>query len=117
MSVIVESRIVGTFLGYAPRVVRRLDDGSEWEQVGNSREYVYQERPRCRVIFDRERLWIEVEGTSGFVEVRRYTGRRWVSPGAYRPAGRDGENPRRAIGVSLSCRLCGTRYDENGLEL
>ena len=83
MSVIVESRIIGTFLGYAPGVVHRLDDASEWEQVGNTREYVYEERPCCRVIFDRERHWIDVEGTSGIVEVRRYTGKRWTGPGAF----------------------------------
>ena len=76
MSVFVESRIIGTFLGYGPRIVHRLDDASEWEQVGNIKEYVYQERPACRVILDRERLWIDVEGTSGVAEVRRYTGRR-----------------------------------------
>ena len=32
MSVVIESRIVGTFLGYAPGVVHRLDDGSEWSR-------------------------------------------------------------------------------------
>jgi hypothetical protein len=76
MSVIVESRIIGTFLGYAPGIVHRLDDASEWEQVGAIKEYVYRERPSCRVIYDRERLWIDVEGTSGVAEVRRYSGRR-----------------------------------------
>ena len=30
----VESRIAGTFLGYDPCVVHRLDDGMEWKQVG-----------------------------------------------------------------------------------
>ncbi len=83
MSVVIESRIVGTFLGYAPGVVHRMDDGSEWEQVGNVEEYVYRERPTCRIIWDRERHWIDVEGTSGVAEVRRYSGRRWVGPGAY----------------------------------
>jgi hypothetical protein len=66
-----------------PRVVHRLDDGSEWEQVGNVEEYVYRERPGCRVIFDRERLWIDVEGTSAVAEVRRYLGRRWAGTGAF----------------------------------
>jgi hypothetical protein len=83
MSVIVESRIIGSFLGYAPGVVHRLDDASEWEQVGNTKAYVYRERPGCRVIVDRERLWIDVEGTSGVAEVRRYTGKRWAGPGAF----------------------------------
>ena len=82
MSVIVESRIIGTFLGYSPGIVHRLDDASEWEQVGAIREYVYQERPSCRVIYDRERLWIDVEGTSGVAEVRRYMGKWWAGSGA-----------------------------------
>jgi hypothetical protein len=83
MRVVIEPRIVGTFLGYAPRVVHRLDEGSELEQVGHFKEYVYRERPACRIIWDRERHWIEVEGTSGVVEVRRYAARRWAGPGAY----------------------------------
>ena len=49
MNVVVRSRIVGTFLGYSPGLVHHLDDGSEWEQVGNVREYVYRERPGCQV--------------------------------------------------------------------
>jgi hypothetical protein len=83
MSVVVQSRIQGTFLGYAPRVIHRLDDGTEWEQVGSVEEYVYRERPGCRVVFDRERLWIDVEGTSAVAEVRRYMGRRWAGAGAF----------------------------------
>ena len=34
MNVVIESRIQGTFLGDAPGMVHRLDDGSEWEQIG-----------------------------------------------------------------------------------
>ena len=40
MKVVVVSHIQGTFLGYAPGVVHRLDDGSEWEQTGDRKEYV-----------------------------------------------------------------------------
>jgi hypothetical protein len=83
MSVVSVSRIQGTFLGYAPGVVHRLDDGTEWGQTGNTNEYVYRERPSCRVFWDQERLYIDVEGTSGVAEVRRYTGKRWAGPGAF----------------------------------
>jgi len=83
MNVVVVSRIVGTFLGYSPGIVHRLDDGSEWEQVSNIKEYVYRERPGCRIIWDRERHWLDVEGTSGVAEVQRYAGRRWAESGAY----------------------------------
>ena len=82
MNVVVESRIVKTFLGYTPGVVHHLDDGSEWEQVGRVDEYIYRERPGCRVVREHERLWLDVEGTSGVAEVRRYTGKRRAGPGA-----------------------------------
>jgi hypothetical protein len=75
MNVVISSRIVGTFLGYSPGVIHRLDDDSAWEQVGTVQEYVYRERPGCRIIWDRDRHWIGVEGTSGVAEVRRYAGR------------------------------------------
>jgi hypothetical protein len=83
MKLVVESHIQGTFLGYAPGVVHKLDDGSEWEQTGNRKEYVYRERPACRVYWDHETLWLDVAGTSGVAEVRRYMGNRWSGPGAY----------------------------------
>jgi hypothetical protein len=41
---------------------------------------VYRERPGCRIIWERERHWLDVEGTSGVAEVRRYNGRRWPGP-------------------------------------
>ena len=83
MRLVVVSRIQGTFLGYAPGVVHRLDDGTEWEQTSNTNEYVYRERPKCRVFWDRERLWIEVDGTSRAAQVRRYLGKRWAGPIAF----------------------------------
>jgi hypothetical protein len=82
VKLVVRSYIQGTFLGYAPGVVHRLDDGSEWEQMGDTREYVYRERPGCRVFWDRDRLWIGVEGAGGVVEVRKYLGKRRTGPGA-----------------------------------
>jgi hypothetical protein len=83
MNGVVHSRIQGTFLGYAPGVVHRLDDGTEWEQIGRVEEYVYRGQPGCRVFWDGERLYIDVEGTSAVVEVRRYMGKRWTGPGAF----------------------------------
>jgi hypothetical protein len=56
-----------------------LDDGSEWEQTSDRKEYVYRERPACRVFWDQE----DVDGTSGVAEVRRYLGRRWAGRRAY----------------------------------
>jgi hypothetical protein len=77
--------IVGTFLGYAPRAIHRLDDDSEWEQVGIVKEYVYRERPACLIRRDQDRLFLDVQGTSGIVEVRQFLGKRWSGSeaGAY----------------------------------
>ena len=83
MKVVVVSHIQGTFLGYAPGVVHPLDDGSEWEQTGSTKEYVYRKRILCRVILDRERLWIDVDGTGTVAEVRLYIGRRWARTGSF----------------------------------
>ncbi len=83
MDVVVSSRVVGTFLGYAPRAIHRLDDGSEWEQVGGVTEHVCRERPGCRILRDQGRLFLDVEGTSRIAEVRQFLGRRWSGAGAY----------------------------------
>jgi hypothetical protein len=83
MNVVTVSRIQGTFLGYEPGVVHRPDDGTKWGQIGRVEESVYRERPGCRVFWDGERLYIDVDGTSGVAEVRRYMGKRWAGPGAY----------------------------------
>lgn len=83
MKLVVQSRIQGTFLGYAPGVVHKLDDGSQWQQTSGLQEFVYRERPGCRVFREHDRLWIDVDGTSGCAEVRPYAGKRWAGPGAY----------------------------------
>jgi hypothetical protein len=45
---------------------------------------VRDEQPGCGGVFwDRERLWIDVEGTSGCAEVRKYLAKGWAGPGAY----------------------------------
>jgi hypothetical protein len=83
MWVIVVSHILGTFLGDSRGVVHRLEGGSEWEQTGNTKEYVYRERPECRVFRDRERLRIDVQGTSGVAEVREVHGQMVDGTGAF----------------------------------
>ncbi len=35
------------------------------------------------MFWERERLWLGVEGTSGVVELRRCMGTRWAEPGAF----------------------------------
>jgi hypothetical protein len=59
---------------------RRLPrESRNWD----TKEYVYRERSTCRVFWNRARLWIDVEGTSGVAEVRRYMGKRWAGSGAF----------------------------------
>jgi hypothetical protein len=58
------------------------NDGLRKEQVGNVEEFVYRERPTCRIIWDDERHRIDVDVTSGIAELRKYTGKRWAGPGA-----------------------------------
>ena len=41
------------------------------------------EQQGCLVYRDRERLWIDVDGTGTVAEVRRYMGRRWAGPVAF----------------------------------
>ena len=43
-------------------------------RLGKIEEYVYRERPVCRIILERERHWIDVDGTSTVAEVRRTWG-------------------------------------------
>ena len=67
-------RLIGGWLG------RSQDHKSAWRI--SSLAKTYPERPACRIIWDRERHWIDVEGTSGLAEVRQYLGRRWAGLGA-----------------------------------
>lgn len=68
-----EGWIVGEFHGYQRNRVYRLDDGSEWRQDGERREPCYRENPRARLLYSRSLgiTWLDVEGTSHMVEVRR----------------------------------------------
>ena len=38
---------------------------------------LHRERPGCRIIWDRERHWIDVDGTGDVADVPRYAGRLW----------------------------------------
>lgn len=68
-----EGRIAGEFHGYRYGRVHEFCDGSRWRQEGRKEEYVYRERPAARILLDRGtgRTYLDVEGTSGVVEVVR----------------------------------------------
>ncbi len=82
MSVVAVSRIVGTFLGYSPGFSIASTTAVSGSRSVRSRSTSTGSDRVCRIVFDRERHWIDVEGTSGVAEVRRYVGRRWAGAGA-----------------------------------
>ena len=66
-----DSYIDGAFKGWTGRGTYVLVDGSAWSQVNYLYQYQYLYRPRARVITDRGRTYLEVEGMAERVEVRR----------------------------------------------
>lgn len=83
MTTLLESRLVGSFNGYVPGARYVLDDGSCFEQVSRTEEFVYRERPRVKILSDGNRTYADIDGTNSVVEVRRYRGSRWTGPGAF----------------------------------
>jgi hypothetical protein len=80
-----EGYIVGTFKGYAPGRVHELSDGSRWRQTDRTKEYVYRERAKARLLRDRGcgTTYLDVEGTSATAPVIPDDGTRGLSAGAY----------------------------------
>ena len=80
----IESRVVSRCEGYRPNAVFEFEDGSCWVQVSNHVEYVLRDRPAARVWRDSTGLLVlDLEGTSGVVQVERWMGKRWAGPGAF----------------------------------
>jgi hypothetical protein len=79
-----EGHIAGVFEGYASGRVHELSDGSRWRQEDRTREYVYRERPKARLLRDRGigKTHLDVEGTSSVVEVVPDAGMRGIGVGA-----------------------------------
>jgi hypothetical protein len=50
--------------------------------LGNLPQRPVCEQQGCLVFWDRDRLWIDVDGTGTVAEVRRDMGRRWALPRA-----------------------------------
>jgi hypothetical protein len=65
------SRIVGEFHGYRAGNVYRLENGQTWRQESLKFEYVYRQSPRCRILSDRTRYYLDVAGTSSVALVVR----------------------------------------------
>jgi hypothetical protein len=70
METILQTRLIGTFLGYGSGRVYRLADGSLWRQEDRRDEPCYREEPACRLLKDSTaRVYLDVQGTSGVVAV------------------------------------------------
>jgi hypothetical protein len=70
METILESRLIGTLLGYASGRVYRLAEGSVRRQEDLRDESCYREEPTCRLMKDSTgRVYLDVQGTSGVVVV------------------------------------------------
>ena len=80
-----EGRLPGMFEGYAPGRVFELGDGSRWRQEDRTSEYVYRERPKAKLLYDRSInvTYLDVEGTSSVVAVVPDRGMRGLSAGAF----------------------------------
>jgi hypothetical protein len=80
-----EGHIAGVFVGYASGRVHELSDGSRWRQEDRTREYVYRERPKARLLRDQGigKTYLDVEGTSSVVEVVPDRGMSGLSVGAF----------------------------------
>lgn len=66
-----EGQIKGAFKGWTGRGVYELTDGSLWQQVHYSYHYHYAYRPHARVVNVGGTLYLEVDGMSERIEVRR----------------------------------------------
>lgn len=69
--VVCKSRVVGEFRGYRGGRVYRLANGEVWRQECNKFEFVYRENPVCRILPIGFECFLDVEGTSTVVRIRR----------------------------------------------
>jgi hypothetical protein len=71
MEKVSESRIDGSFNGWTGRGAYALVNGQVWKQVGYKYSYRYAYRPKAIVWRDGGKNYLEVEGMSEIIEVRR----------------------------------------------
>jgi hypothetical protein len=80
-----EGHVVGVFEGYAGGRIFELSDGRRWRQESNTRENVYREAPKARLLWNQSigTRYLDVEGTSNVVEVKEDRGVGGPYAGAY----------------------------------
>jgi len=71
MSVVVKSRIRGSFQGWKGNGVYELENGQRWQQTRYCYRYRYKYRPRAEVIRQSGRHYLYVECMDKPIEVRR----------------------------------------------
>ena len=71
MEIVKDSKIRGRFKGWTGRGVYRLANGQVWKQVHYKYSYHYAYAPRAVLWQDGSTYYLEVEGMSDMIEVRR----------------------------------------------
>jgi hypothetical protein len=76
--VVAESVINDNFHGWDGDNYYELANGQVWQQVHYEYSYHYAYRPRARILQDGARYYLEVEGMSDAIEVRRVSGTLYI---------------------------------------
>ena len=73
MKLVAESQIKGAFKGWNGNNVFQLVNGQAWKQSHYKYHYHYAYRPKAKIWQDGSTHYLEVEGMSEMVEVRKAT--------------------------------------------
>ena len=71
MELIAETRIAGSFKGWNGGNVYKLINGQYWKQARYKYNYHYAYRPDAKVWRDGSRYYLEVDGMSDKIEVKK----------------------------------------------
>jgi len=71
MDLHVNSKIAGAFKGWTGRGTYKLVNGQYWQQTTYKYSYRYKYRPTAQVWRDGSRYYLQVDGMSTMVPVRR----------------------------------------------
>jgi len=78
MRIVTNTRIDGEFSGWNGDNFYTLATGEVWQQARYKYEYHYAYRPSAKIWFDGHSYFLEVEGMSEKVEVRRMSGTQYI---------------------------------------
>lgn len=66
-----DKKIEGEFNGWDGDAIFELIDGSRWQQIKYKYKYRYKYRPRAKIWKDGSTYYLEVDGMSEKIEVRK----------------------------------------------